>query len=187
MYSCEECLHYKDCIGGKGVLFFDCTKLNNRKEVRSLNDLEFKLLKFRMEQAFMEAEKSPCLKKKVGAVLLNNVNFDLLSKGYGGAQVPCDTCKRKEFEWQQDGCWSVHSEMRAIFNYFSKYGYVIQGGLPNTMLLTTHGPCDQCIKYSVYFGIPIITYSVYYHNDYSKWKGKIKIYQLTDTEWIEQI
>lgn len=136
-----------------------------------------------MESAFEYADKSPCLKKKVGAALVTEDYEVVLSKGHGGWIHACERCVRKEYEWQQDGCWSIHAEMRCLFNYFEKYrrfstDMTIFGYGRRGVMFTTHGPCDQCIKYMVYFGIPKMVYSVAYHNDYSKWKGLIEIYHL---------
>lgn len=150
-----------------------------------MNTIDYKLLNFRMEQAFMEAEKSVCMKKKVGAVLIDFKNFSILGKGYGGAKKTCQECVRKVYEWQQDGCWAVHSELRAIFNFFEYYGY--KEDLSQTIMMTTHGPCDQCIKYCNWFNIPIMVYSIPYHNDYSKWFNKIKIYRLEESELVQEV
>lgn len=150
-----------------------------------MNKMDYDILKFRMEQAFMEAEKSSCLKKKVGGMLIDIKTFEIRGKGFGGAKTPCKECVRKTYEWQQDGCWSMHSEPKAIFDYFHRYGFT--EFILNTIMLTTHGPCDQCIKYCHWFGIPIMIYSTPYHNDYSKWKNKIKIYELGENDLIEKV
>jgi len=97
--------------------------------------------------------------------------MNIVGRGYGGAVVPCEKCVRKEYEWQQDGCWSVHSEMRAVFD-------ALETGhkdFSKCVMFTTHGPCDQCIKLCHLMGIPLMIYDEDYHNDYSKWEGKIKI------------
>lgn len=137
--------------------------------------------------------KSPCLKKKVSAYLVSHgdslmtlyaeckeaggANIRIFSKGYGGATVNCETCTRKTLDWQQDGCHSVHSEMRAIFGYMETYGLHIRGRLPRDLVMyVTHGPCDQCIKLMEFVGIKEVHFFIPYHNDYkSKWAGRIKI------------
>lgn len=131
---------------------------------KTIEDLAF-------DRAWRNAEQSPCLKKKVGATLLSLSPGQFLGDGYGGAVVPCERCVRKEYEWQQDGCWSVHSEMRAIFDAI-RIGHK---DFSNCVMFVTHGPCDQCIKLCHFMGIKKILYDVDYHNDYSKWKDKIKI------------
>lgn len=121
--------------------------------------------------AWQEARFSPCLKKKVGAALLDTRDMVIVGIGHGGAVVPCERCVRKEYEWQQDGCWSVHSEMRAVFDAM-RAGYK---DFSRSVMFTTHGPCDACIKLCHLMGIPLMIYDEDYHNDYSKWDGKIKI------------
>lgn len=136
------------------------------------------------DKAWAEAGLSTCLKKKVGAVLFNVIQGRVMGIGHGGAVVPCERCVRKEYEWQQDGCWSIHSEMRAIFNSMNKptanmHGVggppVFRSNFKDCIMFVTHGPCDQCIKLCHLFGIPLMVYDEDYHNDYSKWDGKIRI------------
>lgn len=126
---------------------------------------------FAFNLAWKESKLSPCLKKKVGAVLMAGTNGEVLGVGHGGAVVPCTECVRKKYEWQQDGCWSIHSEMRAILE--AKDSGVTE--FKYSVMFTTHGPCDQCIKLCHLMGIPLMIYDEDYHNDYSKWGGKIKI------------
>ena len=146
-------------------------------------DWTFEHLEDLMKRTHEEALNSPCLKKKVGALLIDINSMWIKGRGYGGAEIPCKECMRKKYEWQQDGCWSIHSELRALFDYFKNFEYVECAFhiLNNHVMLTTHGPCDQCIKYCHYFQIRAMIYDIPYHNDYSKWTGKINIYRL-DTE-----
>lgn len=140
-------------------------------------DWTFKHLEDLMKQTHEEALNSPCLKKKVGALLININSIQIKGRGYGGSVTHCKICVRKQYEWQQDGCWSIHSEVRALFDYFKNFGYP-NHILRNCIMMTTHGPCDQCIKYCHYFGIRAMIYDIPYHNDYSKWTDKINIYRL---------
>jgi len=131
--------------------------------------------------AHKKATKSHCLKKKVGAVLFGMDSGSILSSGCGEATVPCKECVRKVYEWSQDGCWSVHAELDAMFNYFGRDGY--KENLYPSVMFTTHGPCDGCIKYLHRFRVSMVIYDIPYHNDYSKWNGKIVI--LPKTEFIK--
>lgn len=150
---------------------------------------------FKTAHAF--SHLSRCLKKKVGSTLVEIKNpfgsIDqivsskaisledcyIVSGGCGSPVTPCKECVRKKLNWSQDGCWSIHSEVRAIFNYFEKYGYT--NDLSNCIMFVTHGPCDQCIKYMNYFRIPVCIYDIEYKTDYSKWSGKIQIIQKDQT------
>jgi len=126
-----------------------------------------------VELAKVMAETSQCLKKKVGAVLMYKNTGEIVGVGHGGAEVPCEKCVRKEYEWQQDGCWAIHAEPRAIFDCFKNLGY--NTDLSDFIMLVTHGPCDQCLKYMHLFKIPVVIYDIEYHNDYTKWEGKIGV------------
>lgn len=128
--------------------------------------------------AWMCAERSPCLKKKVGCTIIDMSCGFILAAGYGGAKEPCTECVRKKYEWQQDGCWSIHSEMRAIKvleKVFQDYRLDESKEVKSFICVVTHGPCDQCLKYLHLIGIPLVVYDTPYHNDYSKWEGKIKV------------
>lgn len=129
------------------------------------------------------ATLSPCLKKKVGAVLASD--HIMLATGYGGAAFNCQECVRKKYEWTQDGCWSIHAEMRALFSYFKMYGF--KEILPSSLTMyVTHGPCDQCLKYLHYFGLKTVVYDVPYHTDYTKWSGLIRISRFLEDKTIQR-
>lgn len=137
-------------------------------------------LKIHLGAAKRISERSFCLKKKVGAVLFNTHDGSPLSYGYGSPLTLCRECIRKKVTWTQDGCWSIHSEVRAIFNYFDSFKYT--ENLNHCAMLVTHGPCDQCLKYMSYFGIEIVIYDQDYKTDYSKWSHLIRVYKLKDLE-----
>lgn len=132
-----------------------------------------------MELAISSANLSPCLKKKVGAVLVQDNTEIVLGRGFGGWIEPCGECVRKKYTWQQDGCWSIHSELRAIFDFFINFGYI--PNLKGSTMYVTHGPCDQCLKYMSFFAIGRVIYKHPYHNDYTKWDGYIDVYRLEDS------
>lgn len=145
---------------------------------------------------------SNCSKKKVGAVLIgldrmNHVN--LIFDGYGGPVVPENNCAldenglcpRKSLLWTQDGCWSMHAEERALLNTYlyakerssdlSRHN--LHGHYPNVhkfVMVVTHGPCDQCIKFMVNAGVDLCVYDIDYRTDYSKWSQFIQIKSLRD-------
>lgn len=169
--------------------------MDNKQVIEELNKLRFpseetfksiKVLQSKMDKAFKSAMDSTCLKKKVGSALISaDYPFTIWSFGYGGVKISgdnpkgCEQCVRKIYEFQQDGCWSMHSELRALFSYFDLQGFTYD--LSNRIMMVTHGPCDACIKYCNFFNIPAIIYATAYHNDYSKWSDKIKIYRLETT------
>lgn len=120
------------------------------------------------------AESSNCMKKKVSAMMVDYSTGIPVTTEVGGPTVPCKECTRKTRTWTQDGCWSVHAEPRAIFSFFREYGYT--QNLSGLIMLTTHGPCDQCIKYMQFFGITDCIYDIEYKTEYEKWGDRIKIF-----------
>ena len=128
--------------------------------------------------AWVQAHHSECLKKRVGAVLVDMSDQSIIGWGFGGPKTPCKECVRKKYDWQQDGCWSIHSEMRAIFNAMDSEGWgpreLAERG-KDLVMFVTHGPCDQCLKLMGLFNIPLCIYDTEYHNDYSKWEGKVRV------------
>ena len=132
-----------------------------------------------------EAMSSKCKRKQVGAVLATKDGFNPVAYGFGGAQSeePCSECVRDKYTWHQDGCWSIHAELRAIFDFIAQFYdrsmmKAVNSGkfLEDYIMLTTHGPCDQCLKYMHMFGITDVIYLIPYHDDYAKWGGKITVW-----------
>ena len=138
------------------------------------------ILETAREAAREAAKLSSCVNKKVGCAFMNFDTNEIVSIGYNGAKEPCEKCVRKVFHWQQDGCWAIHAEIRALF-YFTKYhNDRLNRDFSRLYAVTTHGPCDQCLKYLHYFGVPLVVYDIPYHNDYSKWEGKIKVLSMEE-------
>lgn len=147
-----------------------------------------------MKIAFNMATDSNCKNKKLGAVLINKNTKLVEGLGYGGWVEDCEPCIRKDYIWNRDGCRSVHAEMRAIFDALSYIliresrmseetytPYNINNiKLHDYIMYTTHGPCDQCLKYMSYFEIPDVIYSIPNHNAYDKWSKYINVYRLDD-------
>ena len=132
------------------------------------------LIEYATNLAHETALHSICLKKKVGCVIVDLKNGGILTTGFGGPKVDCGVCVRKTYEWQQDGCWSVHAEMRAVLSLLSmNHGHIKNP--QDLVAVVTHGPCDQCLKLLNLYGIPLVIYDIEYHNDYSKWDGKIQV------------
>lgn len=126
-----------------------------------------------MSQAWKAANRSECLKKKVGCVFTQTKNGveTFLTDAHGGVashRPTCKVCVRDDPDdrWFETGCWSVHSEHRAL-DYLR-----ISGANPNFAEVTvyvTHGPCDACLKMMDLVGITKVYYDVEYKTDYSHW------------------
>jgi len=130
-----------------------------------------------LQQAYDTSIYSKCLRKSVGAVLfdpyVHSGHLIGLSSGYCGPDKTCKKCIKGRYTWKKDTCWSIHAEQRALYNYFSLFGY--RSNLGHLTMAITYGPCDQCVKLLHHFQVPLIIYDEPYDNDYTKWEGKIKI------------
>lgn len=139
------------------------------------------ILKRFMNQAWLASESSPCVKKHVGAVLVDIDDMAVVGAGYGGdihACDPKDPCGKKIAGnvFFQDGCFAVHAELRAMFSYMNGRMFIDPVHTRNVMdgltMFVTHGPCDQCMKYMSYFGVSRVIYDEPYKVDYQKWAGR---------------
>lgn len=128
-----------------------------------------------MQEAYLAAEKSKCLKKRCGAVLV--INGEIVSSGFGDSLHGCTKCARDAGEiFYSDGCYSIHAEQRAIIEALKK-GVT---NFENAVMYVTHGPCDACCKLMEYVGIKNCIYHIPYKTDYnSHWKS-LNIKQLED-------
>lgn len=94
------------------------------------------------------AERSPDPKHKVGAVIINSENTQVLSIGYNGDQKG-GTNKRASLDQGESGF--IHAEINALIkcNYNS----------PDTKkMYLTLSPCDVCAKAIVNAGIEYVFY-----------------------------
>lgn len=119
-----------------------------------------------MELAVNLAQKSHCIKRKVGAVLTKDTR--IISIGYNGP--PADTHNCDE-EWPTDGCprdskgscsLALHAEQNAIL-FAVKNGTSIE----NATLYVTLSPCIACAR--VIFSMKIR--KVIYLKSYASYKG----------------
>lgn len=119
-----------------------------------------------MELAVNLAQKSHCIKRKVGAVLTKDTR--IISIGYNGP--PADTHNCDE-EWPTEGCprdskgscsLALHAEQNAIL-FAVKNGTSIE----NATLYVTLSPCIACAR--VIFSMKIR--KVIYLKSYASYKG----------------
>lgn len=122
-----------------------------------------------MMVALMVARRSTCLRRQVGAVIVDPLYHTILSTGYNGAPrghmhcgepgVPCLRLKQDIPSGERlDLCRAVHSEINAIGNA-AKMGTAIADA---TMYVTV-GPCPLCIGAVVNAGISRIVTLHSYH------------------------
>lgn len=142
-----------------------------------------KVLERNMKFAKFMSEKSTCLRRKVGAVIMKgNV---VLSTGYNGTPYPvpsckdCGECLRQKLNVpsgkSHELCKGVHAEQDAI-NKAAKQGISIDGA---TLYCTTF-PCSMCAKSIISSGIK----TVYYIEDYPDKLSK-ELFSHTEIELIK--
>lgn len=136
----------------------------------------------KMKLAKFMSEKSTCLRRKVGAVIMKG--DVVLSTGYNGTPFPvpsckdCGECLRQKLNVpsgkSHELCKGVHAEQYAI-NQAAKKGISLEGA---TLFCTTF-PCSMCAKSIISSGIQ----TVYYTEDYPDELAK-ELFSHTDIELI---
>ncbi|MHA1458147.1 MAG: deoxycytidylate deaminase [Promethearchaeota archaeon] len=117
-----------------------------------------------MKIAEVVSERSTCLKRKVGAVLIKDSH--IVSTGYNGApsgfkHCTSETCVRQNLKSGErpELCRGVHAEINCIIQA-AIHGTSIQG---NTTLYSTHFPCMSCLKLIINAGIKRLVYKEGYN------------------------
>jgi dCMP deaminase len=120
-----------------------------------------------MSMAIMASKRSTCLRRKVGAVLVDY--NQILSMGYNGAPCELDHCDETGCLRQKlnipsgeraEICRAVHAEQNAIIQA-AKHGVSIAGA---TLYVTT-SPCSICAKMLINAEIEEIVYLEHYPDD----------------------
>ena len=124
-----------------------------------------------MEMAILTAKRSTCLRRQVGAVIVQDRH--IIATGYNGAPRGLEHCGQREGGClrQQLGipsgerhelCRALHAEQNAIIQA-AKIGVSIEGAT----LYCTHQPCVICAKMIVNSGIRRVIYGEGYPDDFS--------------------
>jgi dCMP deaminase len=125
---------------------------------------------FFMKLAYSYAERSTCIRRNVGTVIVKN-NIQI-SGGYNGAPKGMEHCNdsvciRKKYGIRsgekQELCRGAHSEANAIAQA-AQNGINIDG---TTMYCTTQ-PCVYCAKLIANSGIKRLVFSEYYGNGFDE-------------------
>ena len=117
------------------------------------------------------ADRSTCLRKKSGAVIVNH--DEIVSTGYSGAPRGRENCidlgyccKKKFFPDVRhagyDACRSVHAEQNAIAQA-ARLGI----SLSEATLYCTHQPCVICAKMIINSGIKRIVFKYGYPDEFA--------------------
>ena len=127
--------------------------MNQENESRISKDDYF------MKIAEVVSERSTCIKRKVGAVLIKDSH--IISTGYNGApsgfkHCTPETCVRQNLKSGEkpELCRGVHAEINCIIQA-AIHGTSILG---NTILYSTHFPCMSCLKLIINAGIKRLVY-----------------------------
>lgn len=123
-----------------------------------------------MDIALLVANRSTCLRRRVGAVIIKDKN--ILATGYNGTPsgiTHCSEtgCLREKLAvpsgQRHELCRGLHAEQNAIIQA-AKHGVNIQGGT----LFCTHSPCIICSKMIINAGVDRIVFREGYPDDLSR-------------------
>ncbi len=132
--------------------------MNSEENTRISKDAYF------MKIAEVVSERSTCVKRRVGAVLIKDSH--IISTGYNGAPpgfTHCtpESCVRKSLKSGEkpELCRGVHAEINCIIQA-AIHGTSIKG---NTTLYSTTFPCMSCLKLIINAGIKKLVYKEGYN------------------------
>jgi len=120
-----------------------------------------------MAMAELAAERSTCLRRQVGAVIVKDKQ--IISTGYNGApkDLPhCEDvgCRREQMNiksgTRHELCRGVHAEQNAVIQA-AVFGVSVKDGI----LYSTHHPCVLCVKILINAGIKKVIYKDGYPDD----------------------
>lgn len=143
--------------------------MNEKKPRRISKDQYF------MKLAEIVSQRSTCIKRKVGAVLVKDSH--IISTGYNGApsgfkHCTVETCLRQDLKpgERPELCRGVHAEINCIIQA-AIHGTSILG---NTTLYSTTFPCMNCLKLIINAGIQRLVYKEGYNMENQVKKDLIK-------------
>jgi len=127
-------------------------------------------IEYFLDLAATVSRRSTCLRRKVGAVLVDTHNR-VISTGYNGAPsglLHCNVvgCLREELNVPSGKdhqlCRGLHAEWNALMSAADKDAIV------GSTLYCTTSPCITCSKLLINFGVRNVYYSVKYDDEYAK-------------------
>lgn len=124
-----------------------------------------------MEMAELTAQRSTCLRRHVGAVIVKNKH--IIATGYNGAPRglrhcdECGGCLRQKMQipsgQRHELCRALHAEQNAIIQA-ATLGQSIEGG----SIYITHQPCVICAKMIINAGLSRIVVREGYPDELSR-------------------
>jgi dCMP deaminase len=131
-----------------------------------------------ISKAYLTAMRSTCLRKAVGAIIVDHSHREVAS-GYNGAPAGMEECLSrgcllKEIDGKHSCIRTIHAEKNAL-NYAGKNAY-------GCVLYTTVIPCYDCAKDIINVGIHTVVYDEYYESRNTNlvedlFKGKVVLRQ----------
>ena len=150
------------------------------------NDFRITKDKYFLEIAGLVSERSTCIKRKVGSVLVKDSH--ILSTGYNGSpsgfkHCTSETCVRQNLKSGQkpELCRGVHAEINCIIQA-AMHGTSIKG---DTTLFTTHFPCMNCLKLIINAGIKNLVYKEGYNMENTIKEELLKESKLNVSQLLE--
>ncbi|TFG15200.1 MAG: dCMP deaminase family protein [Promethearchaeota archaeon] len=148
--------------------------MENKEKTRISKDEYF------MKIAEVVSQRSTCIKRKVGAVLVKDSH--IISTGYNGAPAgfkhcTAETCVRQNLKSGEkpELCRGVHAEINCIIQA-AIHGTSIKG---DTTLYSTTFPCMNCLKLIINAGINRLVYKEGYNME-----NKVKEELLRESDLI---
>jgi dCMP deaminase len=148
--------------------------MENKEKNRISKDAYF------MKIAEVVSQRSTCIKRKVGAVLIKDSH--IISTGYNGApsgfkHCTTETCVRQNLKSGEkpELCRGIHAEVNCIIQA-AIHGTSIKG---NTTLYSTTFPCMNCLKLIINAGIKKLVYKEGYNME-----NKVKEELLKESDLI---
>ena len=143
-----------------------------------------------MNIAYNVGERSNCIRRQVGAVIVKDQN--IISTGYNGTPIGvqncyeggCPRCASNIPSGQGlDTCLCVHAEQNAIA-FAARHGTRTEGGV----LYSTLRPCFGCLKESIQAGIAKIVYvePYDYGSDLEKVYQQLLTESCLETVWLKK-
>lgn len=128
-----------------------------RKEVSSIQRIEWD--KYFIEITKLIAQRSGCLKRHVGAVLVKDRR--IIATGYNSAPCGIEECSTRGFCLRQgssqgqnlETCYAIHAEQNALMQCCNQ-GISCEGA----ELYCTTKPCNFCMRLLINAGIKKIIY-----------------------------
>ena len=122
-----------------------------------------KLQDFFIKTVLLLSQKSNCVSKKVGAIIVKDNR--IISMGYNGTPSGFENCNKhfdeNNFNREEHHIWSntyeSHAELSCLL-------FAVKSGIniSNSEMYVTMHPCDQCIKNIIQSGIRKIYYLYQY-------------------------